>query len=193
MPPTNASCLEWLNSGATTDGTYPIEVGGMALTVYCDMTTDGGGWTQLLDQDIANGYESKATWASGVDTDMPNSGHYSILNLIAEFEGTSPGFEFFIDWPADGGGFVRWSQSQNPFIGRGTVTNVVESPANQRGCTAFGGLGFGVGGATLKGSTNVCWWWAIGTTREWGSIGIPAYFTSDAGFLAATRARLWVR
>jgi hypothetical protein len=64
----------------------------------------------------------------------------------------------------------------------------------------FGGLAAeGDGISTLDGSTNACAWWAIGTTGPYGSSQtpiddvIPAYDTSDAGQLLATRTRLWVR
>jgi hypothetical protein len=106
------------------------------------------------------------------------------------------GFEFLVDWPNDGGDFgdfVQWEQSENPLVGRGTVSSIVQSPTNQSGCTAFGGLGAdGDGFSTLDGTTNFCWWWAIGTTAAYGT-GIPAYLNSDAGQLVATRTRLWVR
>ncbi len=193
-PAVASSCLDLLNDGVLVDGLYPIEVNGSPLTVYCDMTTDGGGWTQLYDQDVTLGYLPTTTWAAGVSTTPPDMGQYSILNLVAEFEGALSGFEFFIDWPADGDSFVRWEQSENPFNGRGTLSNLLESPTNQMGCTPFGGLG-NDGGAfsTLNGSdTNACQWWSIGTSVEYGR-GIPGYAISDGGALVATRTRLWVR
>lgn len=47
---TYASCLEYLNAGNTSDGVYSIDPDGptgpdTAYDCYCDMTTEGGGWT----------------------------------------------------------------------------------------------------------------------------------------------------
>ncbi|PKN55059.1 MAG: hypothetical protein CVU56_23325 [Deltaproteobacteria bacterium HGW-Deltaproteobacteria-14] len=46
---TPQSCLDWRNLGFTTSGAYSIDPDGngpnAAITVYCDMVTDGGGWT----------------------------------------------------------------------------------------------------------------------------------------------------
>ena len=101
------------------------------------MTRFGGARTQLYDQDSAQGYLPTATWAGGANTTQPNSGQYSILNLIDDFEGTAPGFDFFIDWPAPPPGitftYIWWSQSLNPFDGRGTVNLFPRLPSLRLG------------------------------------------------------------
>lgn len=44
--PVLASCLDVLGQNpAAASGTYPIVVGGQSTTVFCDMVSDGGGWT----------------------------------------------------------------------------------------------------------------------------------------------------
>lgn len=40
-----ASCLELYKNGVIADGVYEIAVNGKVVSVFCDMTTEGGGWT----------------------------------------------------------------------------------------------------------------------------------------------------
>ena len=43
--PPATSCLDHYHQGVRSDGVYDIHVNGKVVSVFCDMTTDGGGWT----------------------------------------------------------------------------------------------------------------------------------------------------
>ena len=47
IPTTMTDCYDWRLNGSTSNGIYPINPGyGLEpFNVYCDMMTDGGGWT----------------------------------------------------------------------------------------------------------------------------------------------------
>ena len=39
------SCLDYSNAGLSIDGVYTLYISGIEVDAYCDMNTDGGGWT----------------------------------------------------------------------------------------------------------------------------------------------------
>ena len=52
---TPGSCSDLADCGETEDGFYTITVDGTELEVYCDMTSDGGGWTLLVTSESQGG------------------------------------------------------------------------------------------------------------------------------------------
>lgn len=64
--PVHASCREILAAGLSSgDGVYTILLGGLATSVRCLMSTDGGGWTLVGNFPSPHGTAGVAGWSSG--------------------------------------------------------------------------------------------------------------------------------
>jgi hypothetical protein len=191
-------CTELFASNtAAPNGIYQIDIDGTGPTapfdVYCDMTN--GGWTQVNDQDVAvgAGFLTNATWLAGVNTTAPNGGQWGVLNHLSAFVRNSGGYELRLTYGQDESRSARWVQSGDPTSAtRGTLSNLVMTPANQVGCGVFSGLASDGGPAAIDGNTGGCWWFAVGSNTGFGG-GIPAYEGSAGGSLVTDRVRLYVR
>jgi len=78
-----ASCQAYLSAGApysyagaTGDGVYRVNIGGTPTDVYCNQTTNGGGWTLLIKQAAGDGATLQgdtAYWTSGTPLNDTNA------------------------------------------------------------------------------------------------------------------------
>jgi cysteine-rich repeat protein len=193
------NCLVLLRAGQAADGVYPIDPDGAGATyptlnMVCDMTTDGGGWTRVLNHDrvAAGGYfASKADALLRNEAD-PASPIYSVLQHLEGFRATG-GFELRLNWPLVPSLKNIWEQTSNPTVA-GLVTGyrAVQVNANHG---RWGGLELSSEGRTLlDGSVNhFDYWFAVGMNAVWAGAGGMPVSPDLGGDNSTSHVQLWVR
>lgn len=184
----NLSCYSLLQEDSRlSSGTYSLDSG----TYICDMETQGGGWTLMMNQNISNGYFNSGN-ALSLRKDSPSSSsyNYSALNALGSFKRDNK-YTFMIEWPSSSKTAKNiWSQTTNPTINQpvgGYQPISIGSSGNywgglERRCELYCGESYMDGSV---GHSN--WFYAIASYNPW-SDGIPAY-----GSPGVNRTRLWVK
>ena len=79
------SCLDWQNSSVDpADGIYTIDPDGAPADVWCDMTTDGGGWTLVASTTGQTLNDAAGNWYNDLTTLDPLSGHDTIWDGLRD-------------------------------------------------------------------------------------------------------------
>ncbi len=93
--PAGTSCVQLLQQGNTSDGVYSIDPDGVSgpmapVNVYCDQTTDGGGWTvvQRRQDGSVNFYRNWANYKAGFGS--PNGELWLGLDIMRALTNQGP-------------------------------------------------------------------------------------------------------
>uniref|UniRef100_A0A914X9F3 Fibrinogen C-terminal domain-containing protein n=1 Tax=Plectus sambesii TaxID=2011161 RepID=A0A914X9F3_9BILA len=77
VPSNMTDCKDWFDHGVHTDGIYSVNPDGKAsFDVFCDMTTDGGGWTvfqKRINEDLSFYDKNWTDYKVGFDNGLENN------------------------------------------------------------------------------------------------------------------------
>jgi hypothetical protein len=131
-------------------------------------------WRLVFRQSTAEGLWidlAKTEWES-VNTDAPESANFSILDQLESFRSRDGSFTFMLKWHGCAESKPqRWKQTSNPMQHVKTVEGY-EAISAPYTANAWHGLAKGTNVALLDGSSNDCFYYAIGSSQRWNN-GVP--------------------
>ena len=176
----SATCSNIKKMGGAS-GVYSLDIDGAgplsAMNLYCDSTSDGGGWTRVLHHHTDGGYFASLAASANSNQNDPNHNLYSILNLLDNFESGSR-FTFRLFYPGPNARNI-WSQMTNPTSDTdvwGYRDISIDSASRFWGGLERSNRSNGINNTNrslLDGSVgHNDWWYAIGSTAVYET-GIP--------------------
>ena len=189
------SCKAILDAGASNgSGLYTIDPGnlGSPIPVYCDMSTDGGGWTRVFYHTVSGGtlFADNTEAQNSNQTQPTIKTKYSILNRLTGFQ-RSGQYELRINWPGSGSSIRNWWTQTSNFVS--TPVSGYASVSVQAIGASWQGLEPDLGNQTMSdGSAGGGWWYAIGQKVAWGlDPGAPA--APDVSPTGVPAVELWMK
>ncbi|MEY3214602.1 MAG: hypothetical protein RIT28_5083 [Pseudomonadota bacterium] len=175
-----ATCLDILADGYTTDGVYTVDPDGYGAgddphDVYCDQTTDGGGWTRVYYQDSQlGGFFAVGEFEK--NRADPTNYRYAILKDLEDYRRGGE-IEFLMRWPGHTTYTLamQWAQTSNPVTDTAgaipTGYRAISIPYTSNGWSAGLQASYSPSVSMLDGTMSPLgnWYYAVGTTYCWGS------------------------